>query len=128
MKKLLTVEQAKQMIQELKGHKVMVKLNKGRNRIKKCSGKVVEVHPNVFVIELLGDLFDRISCTYVDVICGEVSLTKQSVLQEIFVISKIFTLQLSHKKVIVNIVQVQMMFLAYHRVLSGFGALLCKFD
>ena len=76
MKKLLTVEQAKQMIQELKGHKVMVKLNKGRNRIKKCSGKVVEVHPNVFVIELLGDLFDRISCTYVDVICGEVSLTK----------------------------------------------------
>lgn len=66
------------MVQALKGRKVLVKLNKGRNRIKKCKGQIVEVHPNVFVIQLLGDIFDRISCSYVDVICGEVSLIDQS--------------------------------------------------
>lgn len=66
------------MIAALKGQRVAVKLNKGRNRIKKCKGVVVEVHPNVFVIQLFGDIFDRISCSYVDVICGEVALTEQS--------------------------------------------------
>ncbi len=78
MKKHLTVEQAKEIVNKLKGRRVSVKLNKGRNRIKKCKGKIVEVHPNVFVIELVGDIFDRISCSYVDVICGEVSLSEQS--------------------------------------------------
>lgn len=75
MKQHLTVEQAKQMVQLLEGQNVSIKLNKGRNRIKKCQGKVVEVHPNVFVIELFEDILDRISCSYVDVICGEVALS-----------------------------------------------------
>lgn len=77
MKSRLTVEQAKQMVTALKGKNVVVKLNKGRNRIKRCKGKVVEVHSNVFVVQLLEDIFDRISCSYVDVICGEVSLSGQ---------------------------------------------------
>lgn len=77
MKNHLTVDQAKQMIIALKGQNVLIKLNKGRNRIKRCKGKVVEVHSNVFVIELFEDIFERISCSYVDVICGEVSLTGQ---------------------------------------------------
>lgn len=78
MKSHLTVEQAKQMITALKGQNVVVKLNKGRNRIKRCKGRVVEVHSNVFVVQLLEDIFDRISCSYVDVVCGEVSLSGQS--------------------------------------------------
>lgn len=77
MKSRLTVEQAKQMVTALKGKNVVVKLNKGRNRIKRCKGRVVEVHSNVFVVQLLEDIFDRISCSYVDVICGEVSLSGQ---------------------------------------------------
>lgn len=78
MKSHLTVEQAKQMITALKGQNIVVKLNKGRNRIKRCKGRVVEVHSNVFVVQLLEDIFDRISCSYVDVVCGEVSLSGQS--------------------------------------------------
>lgn len=78
MKSHLTIEQAKQMITALKGQNVVVKLNKGRNRIKRCKGRVVEVHSNVFVVQLLEDIFDRISCSYVDVVCGEVSLSGQS--------------------------------------------------
>ncbi len=65
------------MITALKGQNVVIKLNKGRNRIKRCKGRVVEVHPNVFVVQLWEDIVDRISCSYVDVICGEVSLSGQ---------------------------------------------------
>ena len=79
MKKHLTVEQAKELVSRLSGRKVVVKLNKGRNRILKCKGVVTEVHPNVFVVEVAGEVFDRISCSYVDMICGEVALNEQSV-------------------------------------------------
>ena len=79
MKKHITVEQAKHMVASLKGRRVALKLNKGRNRIQRCKGVVVEVHPNVFVVEVAGEIFDRISCSYVDMICGEVALTEQSV-------------------------------------------------
>jgi uncharacterized protein Veg len=79
MKKHLTVEQAKELVKALSGRKVVVKLNKGRNRILKCKGVVAEVHPNVFVVEVVGEIFDRLSCSYVDMICGEVSLSEQSV-------------------------------------------------
>lgn len=65
------------MITALKGQNVVIKLNKGRNRFKRCKGKVVEVHSNVFVVQLWEDIVDRISCSYVDVICGEVSLSGQ---------------------------------------------------
>lgn len=78
MKKHLTIEQAKELVSRLSGRKVLVKLNKGRNRILKCKGVVAEVHPNVFVVEVAGEIFDRISCSYVDMICGEVALTEQS--------------------------------------------------
>ena len=78
MKKHLTIEQAKALVSALAGRKVLVKLNKGRNRILKCKGVVVEVHPNVFVVEVAGEIFDRISCSYVDMICGEVALSEQS--------------------------------------------------
>lgn len=77
MKSHLTVEQVRQMIAALKGQNVVIKLNKGRNRIKRCKGKVMEVHSNVFIVQLWEDIVDRISCSYVDVICGEVSLSGQ---------------------------------------------------
>ncbi len=77
MKKYLTVEQAKQMVELSKGKNISLKLNKGRNRIKKCKGVIAEVHPHVFVVQLFGDIVDHISCSYTDIVCGEVSFTEQ---------------------------------------------------
>lgn len=77
MKKAMSIDQAKMQVQSLLGRNVAVRLNKGRNRIKRYSGVVTETHPNVFVIELHNELFDHISCSYSDVVCGEIALKEQ---------------------------------------------------
>ena len=74
MKKNFGVEDAKNMVEQLLGHSVDVRLNRGRNKIKHYAGVVAEAHSNVFVIRLTNEIFDRISCSYVDVVCGEIAL------------------------------------------------------
>ena len=74
MKKSLNVDDAKTMVTNLLGRNVDVKLNRGRNKIKHYKGVVSEAHSNVFVIELTNEIFDRISCSYIDLVCGEVRL------------------------------------------------------
>ena len=77
MKKKFDVDEAKNMVEQLLGRSVDVRLNRGRNKIKHYAGIVSEAHSNVFVIELTNEIFDRISCSYVDVVCGEVSVKPQ---------------------------------------------------
>lgn len=79
MKKSQTVDDAKRLILSLLGRNVDVKLNRGRNKIKHYKGVVTEAHSNVFVIKLTNDIFDRISCSYSDVVCGEIALREQTV-------------------------------------------------
>ncbi len=74
MKKFSDVNVAKEKVKQLLGKKVVVKLNKGRNKVKSYNGVVQEAHANVFVVELSDEIFDRISCSYTDMLCGEVSL------------------------------------------------------
>ncbi len=77
MKRKIDVNDAKNKVQALLGKKVVVKLNKGRNKVKHYKGVLQEAHPNVFVVELSGEVFDRISCSYTDMICGEVNISEQ---------------------------------------------------
>ena len=74
MKTNFGVEDAKNMVEQLLGHSVDVRLNRGRNKIKHYAGVVAEAPSNVFVIQLTNEIFDRISCSYVDVVCGEIAL------------------------------------------------------
>ena len=78
MKKSLNVEDAKTMVQGLLGRNVDVKLNRGRNKIKHYKGVISEAHSNVFIINLTNDIFDRISCSYIDLVCGEIALKEHS--------------------------------------------------
>lgn len=78
MKKSLNVEDAKAIVKKLVGRNVDVKLNRGRNKIKHYKGVVSEAHSNVFVIELTNDIFDRISCSYIDLVCGEIALREHT--------------------------------------------------
>ena len=78
MKKALDIDVAKKYVLELMGRDVDVKLNRGRNKIKHYKGVISEAHSNVFVIKLTDDIFDRISCSYIDLICGEVALKASS--------------------------------------------------
>ena len=74
MKKQTTIDEARAEVASLFGKSVSVRQNRGRNRIKYYKGVVSEIHDNVFVIALQGDLFDRLSCSYVDVVCGEIRM------------------------------------------------------
>ena len=78
MKKAIDVDGAKQFILNLLGRDVDVKLNRGRNKIKHYRGVVSEAHSNVFIIKLTDDIFDRISCSYIDLVCGEISLKEHA--------------------------------------------------
>ena len=79
MKTVANLDAAKTKVQSLLGKNVSVKLNKGRNRVKHYSGVVQEMHSNVFVVKLADNAaFDRISCSYIDLLCGEVALSETS--------------------------------------------------
>lgn len=79
MKKSLDVDGAKQFVLNMLGNNVDVKLNRGRNKIKHYKGVISEAHSNVFVIKLTDDIFDRISCSYIDLVCGEIKISQSGV-------------------------------------------------
>lgn len=76
--KKISVDDAKALVQTMLGKGVDVKLNRGRNKIKHYKGVLSEAHSNVFVIQLVDDLFDRISCSYIDLVCGELVIRPQA--------------------------------------------------
>lgn len=77
MRKSIDVDGAKQLVLNMLGRSVDVRLNRGRNKIKHYKGVISEAHSNVFVIKLTEDIFDRISCSYIDLVCGEIALKEQ---------------------------------------------------
>ena len=79
MKKSLDIDGAKQLVNNMLGRSVDVKLNRGRNKIKHYKGVISEAHSNVFIIKLTDDIFDRISCSYIDLVCGEIALKEQPI-------------------------------------------------
>ena len=78
MRKSANLDDIKAKVDKLKGKPVSVRLNRGRNRVKNYRGVISEVHNNVFVVTLDGStVIDRISCSYSDMLCGEVTLSEQ---------------------------------------------------
>lgn len=74
-KRTMSLSEAKNNIEGLKGKLIEIKVNKGRKRVVKYSGEVVGVYPSVFTLRIDGDEFiDKLSCSYSDVICGDVVL------------------------------------------------------
>lgn len=75
MKKTVSVDEAREYVSKMVGRDVDVKVNRGRNKIKRYKGVISEAHENVFVVSLKNELFDRISCTYTDMVCNEITVT-----------------------------------------------------
>lgn len=72
IKKVCNIDVVKEKIQELKGKDLKIRLNKGRNKIQFFKGKIDETYSSVFVVQIYDSVFDRLSCTYQDVLCGDV--------------------------------------------------------
>ena len=71
-KQVCNLEVIKNKITELKGKDVKIRLNRGRNKIQFSKGKIDQIYSSVFVVKIESDVFDRLSCTYQDVLCGDV--------------------------------------------------------
>ena len=64
---------ARKRVQDLKGKELKIQYNKGRNKIIYFDGVISEFYNNVFVITAYDQIFDRLSCTYTDLLCGDVA-------------------------------------------------------
>ncbi|MEG1527889.1 MAG: Veg family protein [Clostridia bacterium] len=73
-KTLLNIDQIRDSVQQLLGKEVAVKYNKGRNKIVNLKGKISEAYANVFVLLVHNEIFDRLSCSYTDIMCGEIKI------------------------------------------------------
>ena len=60
----------------LKGEQIRVRANMGRSRIIECTGTLVQAHPSLFIIEIVGrrGRVSRQSYQYVDVLTNTVEL------------------------------------------------------
>ena len=74
MKQQLGLEDIKLKVNNLKGHNIPLKINKGRNKIVSLTAIIDKVYPSMFVISPTSDvLLDRMSYSYSDVLCGDIS-------------------------------------------------------
>jgi uncharacterized protein Veg len=71
---LTSLDEVKQKVLELKGRKIRMEVNKGRNRIVKLNGVIDQVYPSMFVIKPTDKVdLDRMSFSYNDVLCGDIN-------------------------------------------------------
>ena len=64
---------AKKKVECLVGKQLKIRYNKGRNKIVYFDGIISEFYKNVFVITVFDQIFDRVSCSYTDLLCGDVA-------------------------------------------------------
>ncbi len=77
-KKVVSLNEVRDNIEGLRGKMLQIKVNKGRKRIIKYSGEIEEVLPSLFTMTIVGEKnVSRLSCSYSDVICGDVVLTEK---------------------------------------------------
>jgi len=69
---------ARQKVKSLAGKRLKIRYNKGRNKIVYFDGIISEFYNNVFVITVFDQIFDRISCSYTDLLCGDVAFKVQN--------------------------------------------------
>ena len=69
-----TIEEARSSVLALMGKSVIVRHNKGRNKIVVYDGIVTEAYGGVFVVKTEKLSPGRISFSYKDVLCGDIRL------------------------------------------------------
>lgn len=73
MQPLSTLLDVKNLVLDLKGKHVQLKVNKGRNKIVTLSAVIDRVYPSMFIITPTTPVdLDRKSYSYSDVLCGDV--------------------------------------------------------
>jgi len=70
---MASINEVKQLINNLNGKSVDCIINKGRNKLVKLMVRIDQVYPSMFVIAPLENVsLDRKSFSYNDVMCGDI--------------------------------------------------------
>lgn len=78
-KRVMSMDEVRSYVSSLKGDPLEVRVNKGRKRIVRYKGCIDEVYPSVFTLKIHGDKnLSMLSCSYSDVICGDIVLRTQA--------------------------------------------------
>ena len=69
------IEEVKKEVCTLVGKRLRVCVNRGRKKVDRYDGEIRAVYPSVFVLSVLGEKnISSLSCSYSDVVCGDVKL------------------------------------------------------
>lgn len=74
-KNLLNLNDIKSRVLDIKGKNVAISINRGRKKIDNYKGIIEEIYPSVFTVKILNDCnLKNVTCSYSDVLCGDVKL------------------------------------------------------
>lgn len=64
-------------IKELQGETISVHVSHGRKKIEKIVGKIESIYPSLFIVDAIDNhIPGKISCSFSDVLCGDVKIKK----------------------------------------------------
>ncbi len=75
------IEDIIEKIKSLKGESVDVEVSRGRKKALKFSGMIENIYPSIFTVKAEEGGQGFFSCSYAEVLCGNVKLEKNSDLQ-----------------------------------------------
>lgn len=76
MRHNLTLNKIKQQIEEIKGKDVKMLVNKGHKKTEKLQGKVQNLYPSVFTVEIENNVI--VTYSYSEVLCGYVKFIENN--------------------------------------------------
>ncbi len=77
-KKAMSITEAKEFVSSYVGVPITVHVNKGRKKILRYEGEITDLYPAVFTLRIHNlKNTDTMSCSYSDVICGDIRIQAQ---------------------------------------------------
>ena len=74
----ISITDVKRYILSLGNQPIKILINKGRKKVISYNGNVAATYPQVFTVKVVGDEnVSSLSCSYSDVICGEVKIMRK---------------------------------------------------
>ena len=71
----LEIDSVKSQVTELKGSRIAMYINKGRKKILKLNGTVIDIYPSVFTVKIEGSRSLNIqSYSFSDILTGDIRL------------------------------------------------------
>ena len=77
-KSILNLTDIKQRINNIKGKDIDISINRGRKKIDSYCGTIENIYPSVFTVKIIDtDGFKSVTCSYSDVLCGDVKIVER---------------------------------------------------